>query len=356
MWFEVLQYWMEGNGTHSTSIVIFALPLNPFPLGCRSKPKVYTVVLNWAHGRFVFNGNGSQTLIPIADGYQQIQEPCSANSDFTEDYHLQEMYQSWQIFLDPIDGPKFHLFAFDGSHQNHQYVYFHKHQTCCPPNNSGTPPMWWPPSWNDRITTSSCQPHQLLQGPLDDGFAILVHILVGRRHPVHCWQWQWQARDVGLGWPTTSTGQEDGVQLTPLHVASQGEHIDVVQVLLEHCMEAGIQDEDRWTLLYRMPEGGHIDVVRLLLNHGADAHAPNMDRWTLLHCALEGGHRRHLTAAQPWCRHTHPKHGQVDTTASIINELRRVQYCVVQERGGVWNVSMMSVRWGFRTWWGTMQG
>jgi hypothetical protein len=25
------------------------------------------------------------------------------------------MYQSWQIFLDPVDGPKFHLFEFDGS-------------------------------------------------------------------------------------------------------------------------------------------------------------------------------------------------------------------------------------------------
>jgi len=141
MWFKVLRYRMEGNGTHSTSIVIFAPLLNPFPLGRRSKPKVYTVVLNWAHGRFVFNGNGSRTLIPVADGYQQIQEPCSANSDFTEDYHLQEMYQSWQIFLDPVDGPKFHLFAFDGSHQNRQYIYFHKRQTCCPPNNSGTPPM-----------------------------------------------------------------------------------------------------------------------------------------------------------------------------------------------------------------------
>ena len=60
-------------------------------------------------------GNGSLTLVFVADGYQRIQEPCSANSDFTEDYHLQEMYQSWQIFLDAVDGRKFYLFAFDGS-------------------------------------------------------------------------------------------------------------------------------------------------------------------------------------------------------------------------------------------------
>ena len=149
-------------------------------------------------------------------------------------------------------------------------------------------------------------------------------------------------------------GQEDGVQLTPLHVASQGEHIDVAQVLLEHHMEAGVQDKDRWTPLHCAPEGGHIDVVQLLLDHGADAHALNVDRWTPLHRTPEGGHRCRLTATRPQCRHTHPERGQVDTAALIINELRRVQYCAVQERGGIWNVSMMSIRQGFRTWWGTM--
>jgi len=132
--------------------------------------------------------------------------------------------------------------------------------------------------------------------------------------------------------------------LTPLHAALQGEHIDVAQVLLEHRMEAGIQDEDRWTPLHRAPEGGHIDVIRLLLNHSADAHAPNVDRWTPLHRAPEGGHRHRLTAARPQRRRTRPKCGQVDTAASIIDELRRAQYCAVQERGGIWNVSMMSIR------------
>jgi len=112
----------DGGQWYTLYIVIFALLLNPFPLGHRSKPKVYTIVLNWAHGQFVFNGNGSRTLIPITDGYQQIQEPCSANSDFTEDYYLQEMYQSWQIFLDPVDGPKFYLFAFDGSPEQPIYL------------------------------------------------------------------------------------------------------------------------------------------------------------------------------------------------------------------------------------------
>ncbi|KAI0274290.1 hypothetical protein BGY98DRAFT_1178516 [Russula aff. rugulosa BPL654] len=54
-------------------------------------------------------------LIPCGDGYQRVEDPCAARSDFTEVYNDTELYQSWQIFLDPVDGPKLHMFAFDGS-------------------------------------------------------------------------------------------------------------------------------------------------------------------------------------------------------------------------------------------------
>ncbi|KAI9448924.1 chaperone for protein-folding within the ER, fungal-domain-containing protein [Russula earlei] len=49
------------------------------------------------------------------DGFQRVEDPCAARSDFTEDYNLTELYQSWQIFLDAIDGPRLHMFQFDGS-------------------------------------------------------------------------------------------------------------------------------------------------------------------------------------------------------------------------------------------------
>jgi len=58
----------------------------------------------------------------VADGYQRIQQPCAANSDFTEAYHNQELYTSWQIFQDPVDGPKLHMFGFDGSPVTPQYL------------------------------------------------------------------------------------------------------------------------------------------------------------------------------------------------------------------------------------------
>ena len=32
-----------------------------------------------------------------------------------QDYNYTELFQSWRIFLDPSDGPKLHLFEFDGT-------------------------------------------------------------------------------------------------------------------------------------------------------------------------------------------------------------------------------------------------
>lgn len=51
----------------------------------------------------------------MGDGYQQIQDPCAAVSNFVENYNLTEFYTQWRIFQDPTFGPKLHLFQFDGS-------------------------------------------------------------------------------------------------------------------------------------------------------------------------------------------------------------------------------------------------
>ena len=71
--------------------------------------------MNWHHGEYTLVPNGSIILNPLADGYQQIQDPCAAVSNFIEQYNDTELYQQWRIFMDPTDGPKLHLFRFDGS-------------------------------------------------------------------------------------------------------------------------------------------------------------------------------------------------------------------------------------------------
>jgi hypothetical protein len=55
-------------------------------------------------------------MTPLGDGFQQIQDPCAAVSNFVETYNVTEFYQSWRIFQDPqtLDF-KLHMFQFDGA-------------------------------------------------------------------------------------------------------------------------------------------------------------------------------------------------------------------------------------------------
>jgi hypothetical protein len=79
--------------------------------------------MNWVHGTFTYNANGSLTLSPFGDGFQQIQNACAANSDFIEHYNDTELYQSWQISYDPTLGPVLQLNKFDGSPIQPQTLY-----------------------------------------------------------------------------------------------------------------------------------------------------------------------------------------------------------------------------------------
>lgn len=54
-------------------------------------------------------------MVPLGDGYQQVQDPCAAQSNFVENYNYTELYSMYQIFLDPVTGYKLHLFQWDGT-------------------------------------------------------------------------------------------------------------------------------------------------------------------------------------------------------------------------------------------------
>lgn len=80
-----------------------------------SDPTCITGVITWVHGQYTLQPNGSITMIPLGDGFQQVQDPCAAISNFIQLYNETEIYQSWRIFQDPQAGYKLHLFQFDGS-------------------------------------------------------------------------------------------------------------------------------------------------------------------------------------------------------------------------------------------------
>ncbi|KAF7327589.1 Proteasome subunit [Mycena kentingensis (nom. inval.)] len=93
-WYEVARYRFASNASEPNCII-------------------GTVV--WAHGHYELVSNGSIILRPNGDGYQQVQAPCAPTSNFIQNYNFTELFQSWRIFLDPTDGPKLHMFQFDGA-------------------------------------------------------------------------------------------------------------------------------------------------------------------------------------------------------------------------------------------------
>lgn len=93
-WYEIARYRFNSNGT---------------------EPNCITGVIGWVHGKYELLGNGSIVMTPNGDGYQQIQDPCAAVSNFIENYNITELYVQWRIFTDPVDGFKLHLFQFDGA-------------------------------------------------------------------------------------------------------------------------------------------------------------------------------------------------------------------------------------------------
>jgi len=79
-------------------------------------PNCFTGVVLWTHGRYKFGApNNSIILQALPDGYQQVQNPCQAISNFVEQYNQTETFSQWHIYLDPVAGPKLHLWREDGT-------------------------------------------------------------------------------------------------------------------------------------------------------------------------------------------------------------------------------------------------
>jgi len=80
-----------------------------------TQPNCVVGIMNWCHGTYESLSNGSLVLIPFGDGYQQIQDPCAAQSNFVQNYNDTELYQWFQITSYEGDGTQLRLYQFDGS-------------------------------------------------------------------------------------------------------------------------------------------------------------------------------------------------------------------------------------------------
>ena len=77
-----------------------------------------------------------------------------------------------------------------------------------------------------------------------------------------------------------------GQNWTPMHVAAQNGHVNILSLLLENGADLEGLDDYIMTPLHRASWVGRLDAVRFLLDHGANIQARDRDGWTPLYCAV----------------------------------------------------------------------
>ena len=73
--------------------------------------------------------------------------------------------------------------------------------------------------------------------------------------------------------------------VTPLHVAADRCHVDVMEVLLKHAADVNALDRVGQTALHRSAQQGHSAACRLLLDHGADVNIVSLQGYTAVQIA-----------------------------------------------------------------------
>jgi ankyrin len=75
--------------------------------------------------------------------------------------------------------------------------------------------------------------------------------------------------------------------LTPLHMASQGDHVDSARILLYHKAPVDEVTMDYLTALHVAAHCGHVRVAKLLLDRKADPNSRALNGFTPLHIACK---------------------------------------------------------------------
>ncbi|KAF2155036.1 ROT1-like protein [Myriangium duriaei CBS 260.36] len=109
-----------------------------------TNPKCPSGILQFQHGSWIQNANGSLTLTPIAvDGRQLMSTPCNSNNAIYTRYNQTELFKTWQVYLDPYHQiQRLDLFGFDGAPLNPMYLAYQPPQmlptTTLNPTATGT--------------------------------------------------------------------------------------------------------------------------------------------------------------------------------------------------------------------------
>ncbi|KAK3697974.1 Reversal of tor2 lethality [Vermiconidia calcicola] len=83
-------------------------------------------IMQWQHGSWIFNANGSLSLTPIeVDGRQLTSEPCNYDSSLYIRYNQTELFKQYSVYTDEYHNvPRLDLYMFDGTPMQPLYLVF----------------------------------------------------------------------------------------------------------------------------------------------------------------------------------------------------------------------------------------
>ncbi|KAK4544143.1 hypothetical protein LTR36_004641 [Oleoguttula mirabilis] len=89
-------------------------------------PSCPSAIMQWQHGAWVLNANGSLTTTPIdVDGRQLLSSPCDSDTSVYTRYNQTELFERYAVTTDPYHNiPRLDLFSFDGSPMNVMYLVY----------------------------------------------------------------------------------------------------------------------------------------------------------------------------------------------------------------------------------------
>lgn len=144
-------------------------------------------VIQWQHGTYAKNANGSLTLTPFGvDGRQLLSDPCNnANAIFTR-YNQFELFKDYEVVVDGYSkAQRLNLFASDGSPLNPMYLAYN------PPEMLPTQTLNPTASASGAGATSTGKAKRTLEDM--DSFVEPLNksVLRKRREPVNADKWWW---------------------------------------------------------------------------------------------------------------------------------------------------------------------
>ncbi|KAL2046959.1 hypothetical protein N7G274_000977 [Stereocaulon virgatum] len=156
-----------------------------------SNPNCPQGIIQWQHGTYMKNANGSLSLTPFGvDGRQLLSDPCNYGNAVYTRYNQMELFKDYQVEKDAYSGAqRLNLYAFDGSPLNPMYLAYKPPQML--PTQTLNP--------TSRATTAGAKSTGKAKRSLEDlGVSpepMNKNVLIKRKEPINADRWWW----IGVG-------------------------------------------------------------------------------------------------------------------------------------------------------------